>query len=379
MKEENKTLFKLSKTGAILQFIVIAREIEDGSVLITRKGQINGATQEDIEPMYPKNVGRANETTPWQQSLLMHESKVNKLMDKGYKYIPEWEALEYSELARILLRLQGTDALGNNLPMLAQKDTTKIKYPGYAQRKYDGVRCVFKRIAGVITARSRRGKVFSALDHLCDLFDKYLPLGYELDGELYHHDRSLQQIVSLVKREQPATKEIGYRVYDLIGTDLPYQKRLMIIRRIVKRVNNPLIIVAPTYKVFSEDRVWKLFKKFREEGYEGAMWRDPNSLYECGTRSWGLIKIKDFDEGEFEITDVEEATGRDAGTAIFICETDEGEEFNVRPMGTRAVRAEYLDNFYDKYLGKYLTVRHQGWTDDGKPFHARGVIIRDYE
>jgi ATP-dependent DNA ligase len=138
------------------------------------------------------------------------------------------------------------------------------------------------------------------------------------------------------------------------------------------------LIYTPTYPVESMEQVDMLFNKWLAQGYEGAMWRDPDGPYEYGDRSWFLIKVKDFDEGEFEIIDVEEATGRDEGTAIFVCITDDEVEFNVRPMGTRAQRAEYLNNF-EAYEGKDLTVRHQGWTNEGKPFHARGVVIRDYE
>lgn len=376
MKENKITLFRLSKTGAILSFQVIAREVEDGAVLITRKGQLGGAEQEDIEPMYPKNVGRANETTPYQQTLIMYNSKIGKLRDKGYKDLGDSENLDIKSMRFRLELMEGTDANGLYLPMLAHKDTAKIT-AGFMQPKFDGVRAIIKKdLKGDLTIRSRRGKFFEHVDHLLDQMPDDLPNGTELDGELYHHDRSLQQIVSMVKREQPANQEIGFRAYDMMGDDR-YWERKKELSQIVDRAG-PQIIPTLTYKVDSEARAWELAKKFKKSGFEGGIWRDPNGLYEHA-RSWGLIKLKYQEEEEFEIVGVEEATGRDAGTAIFVCETESGEEFNVRPMGTREERREYLDNFDEKYLWAMLLVRFESWTDSGKPFHARGITIRDYE
>ena len=91
MKEEKTTLFKLGKRGEIRQFIVIARQIEDGAVLIARASQLGGKEIETIEPQYPKNVGSSNQTNPYQQALIMYRSKIGKLKDKGYKYLDNWE------------------------------------------------------------------------------------------------------------------------------------------------------------------------------------------------------------------------------------------------------------------------------------------------
>jgi len=357
-------------------FEVIVQKVFDGAVLITRKGLVDGAIQEDIEPQYPKNVGRANETSPLNQAAIMARSKVNKLKDKGYKELDD--TMSYQSITQYLMSVEGTDANNNLLPMLAQKDTDKITFPGYLQRKLDGLRCIArKNLTHEDSMRSRYGKFWPTLSHILESLPR-LPSNWEYDGEIYHHDRSLQQINSMVKREQPSNLELGYRIYDIMGTGLPYKTRKSLLHKFLmkNRKDRPHIGRVKSYRVHSFGEVDTLFEQFREEGYEGAMWRDPYGLYENGRRSWGLIKYKDFEEEDFEIVGVEEATGRDVGTAIFACITDDGKEFTVRPMGTRAVRREYLDNFEDKYLGELLTVRFQNWTDEGKPFHHRGVVVR---
>jgi DNA ligase 1 len=325
------------------------------------------------------NVGRANETTPEQQAELRLISRVNKLKDKGYKEFPVYgEELQYDQILKSLKGLKGTDANGLKLPMLAQKDIQKITFPGYLQRKYDGMRGILYWDGDSLKIRSRNGKVLSNLEHILE-YAKDLPKDWQLDGELYAHGYNLQSIVSLTKRKQKDTLKIKYRVYDIILEGTPYEERYFLLRDwYMENQAREAILLVATVGVSDWETVWDLFNKYRAKGYEGAMWRDPNMDYEAGERSWGLIKIKDFLEEDFEIIGVKEATGRDQGTAIFTCITLDGAEFDVRPMGTRETRRDYLDNF-EEYEGKLLTVRFQSWTGDGKPFHARGIIIRDYE
>ena len=381
-REDTITLFKLSKTGSILHFEVISKKIQDGATLVTRKGKLGGAMQEDIKPMYPVNVGRANETTPWQQCQIMADSKILDLRDKSYKIVLGWEEMSITWLYQVLLATRGTDYTGRLRPQLAQKDIKKIKLPGYLQRKFDGMRCKENTELGVGYTWSKYGRPLMNLQHIIDDLPQ-LPDGWFYDGELYCHGRSLQQIVSMVKTASPENLKIGYRVYDLIGTGLTYEIRKKVLRRYMRKAG-PSVTRVKTYTVRTWDEIDAFFKRFKEEGYEGAMWRDPKGLYESGERSWGMIKVKDFKEKEFTVIDVNEAVGRDAGTALFVCITDDedpiaGVEFDVRPMGTREVRAEYLDNFYEKYEGKPLTVRFQHYSDGGKPSHARGIVFRTYE
>jgi hypothetical protein len=102
----------------------------------------------------PKNVGKANETTPAEQAESEFDSMIKKQMDKNY--LPE--GVEVSE-----------DKLP--LPMLAQKFSerkSKIAWPAYVQPKYNGMRMAFD---GEF-AQSRGGKpiIPEVVQHL--KFDK---------------------------------------------------------------------------------------------------------------------------------------------------------------------------------------------------------------
>jgi DNA ligase-1 len=85
-----------------------------------------------------------------------------------------------------------------------------------------------------------------------------------------------------------------------------------------------------------------------------------------------------FQDAEYKIIGVKEATGNDKGTGVLICCDDSGNEFAVRPRGTREYRKDLLCNF-DNYKSKFLTVRFQNLSSQNIPRFGVGITIRDYE
>lgn len=383
-KEVN--LFKLNRGGALMNFhIMIDWRIDQGTpcyCVTTQKGLVNGAMQEDIYPIREgKNIGRANETNALQQALTMFNSIFNKQRDKGYVDITTHDN-SYDTIYKIAKGNSGKDASGNLKPMLAYKTIKYIKFPCYCQRKYDGIRCFISwGEDGKLHLSSRNGKEFEHLDHIkVDLLKRelvaILKLDEILDGELYSHTMNFQQIISAVKKEQPQNKEIKLRAYD-VANDHKQDRRLRRLKTICKHAG-PSIEYCPTYKVNNLEEAKALFAIFIEEGYEGMILRNEDSYYEFGTRSHNLAKYKEFDEEEFEIIAVHEATGRDIGTGVFELITKSGNTFRARPIGSRKVRREYLTN-RDYYIGKIGTVKYQGLSDTGIPRFPIFKTCRDYE
>jgi DNA ligase-1 len=208
-----------------------------------------------------------------------------------------------------------------------------------------------------------------------------------LDGELYAHGLGFQAIVSAVKnRRKVAASSLRYHVYDLIDAKgvktLGYAKRHAILRRVVEAHPAWRVELVPTERARSAADVERLMERWHErEGYEGVMVRDSSdaAVYEPGKRSATLLKLKRFDDAEFEIVDVETAAGKDAGTAVFVCRVANTLlTFRARPLGTLAERRKMLIG-RSKLIGKPLTVRYQGLTDDGIPRFPVGVAVRVYE
>ena len=129
-----------------------------------------------------------------QQINLQMESRLSRMLDKGYK------------ATREAAQEGPTNQLGLPLPMKAHP-IQKVSVPAFTrawmQRKYNGHRCMITRHDGRIIAYSIKGKIIDTVDHILSLLASALPEGVVLDGELYVHGKSLQAISSLIKRAQP--------------------------------------------------------------------------------------------------------------------------------------------------------------------------------
>jgi DNA ligase-1 len=147
---------------------------------------------------------------------------------------------------------------------------------------------------------------------------------------------------------------------------------------VAKSLSNPHYEYVETFSVKKHTDMNGFHKMFMQQGYEGTMIRDKDSMYEVGQRSNYLLKHKDFQTEEYEITGAKTGHGRDADAVVWVCKTQDDREFTVRPEGTIIQREEDYKN-HKKYIGKMLTVRFQNLTALGVPRFPVGVVIRDYE
>lgn len=392
---EFPTLYALSKTGAIRVYnivVTINNENKTATITTTKQSKIGGKETIDTY-VFDKgvNIGKANETTYLEQALLEAESRFRKQKDLGYSEEMPSDDTVYN-----------TDASGNMKPMLAiSYDETKIQFPCVCQPKYDGVRCLtFEDENGEIHLLSRKGKEY-IIPHIKQWANEHKYL-LPLDGELYNHkELTFQEIVSAVKKESETTSRLSYVVYDIpvenmkfaSMTTFPYtcsdyETDCTIVYPGPNRLNRLCLINELPDKgpiKISEYRICNSFDDIKhyhdecvEDGYEGIIIRNSDGIYEFGFKSSNLIKYKEFVDDEFDIIDVVEATGRDAGTAVFVCVTKDGKKFNVKPKGDKKLRSEYFSN-REKYINKKLTVKYQGLSDDGIPRFPSGIAIRDYE
>ena len=254
------------------------------------------------------------------------------------------------------------------LPMLANKWEDRKKYisePFYVQPKLDGVRLLVSKDGGI----SRTGKIIPGTE----ILGKGLVKGEYLDGEAYDPNMTFEELTSTFKTEPLKLKFHVFDYFDINNPALPFSDRMIHLRGI----KNPHYEVVETFEVDKHENMKGYHDMFMSQGYEGTMIRDRTSVYEIGKRSNYLLKYKDFRTDEYEIVDVKEGTGREKGTAIWVCKVGD-QHFSVRPEGTLEVRKKFLVE-KDKYIGKQLTVRYQNLTALGIPRFPVGVAIRDYE
>ena len=281
-------------------------------------------------------------------------------------------------------------------PMLAHKyNPDKADYPAYIQPKLDGVRCVFTKDG----AYSRTGKEFKNVDHIKKdlkvVFDRYPNI--ILDGELYNHGLKddFEKIISLVRKTKPtqehrdeAEKLVQYHIYDTISSmNFTYEKRLNKIIEIIAEstysglfLDSDILQLSLTARVNNFEEATKYHQKFLEDGYEGSIYRNINGIYK-NTRSWDLMKFKDFEDSEATIVGYETGKGKRTGTiGKFIMQDDEGVEFGCPPGKGYDYKdlAGMLDNIHD-YIGQRATFTYFQRTQAGSYRHPLYKCIRNYE
>ena len=364
------TIYMQAKDGKVKQWEIWATEFPGLGLnltiasVTTRYGIVGGNFQTNERRITEgKNVGRSNETTPYEQACLEAESKWKKKVDKGY-----------------VEDISGKSDV--RLPMLAQKFTKvkhHIQYPALCQPKLNGVRCFAKKVSNTgMDYSSRKGKSFNdTLGHLTPHLLPSMYVGEIFDGEIYVHGWTFQQIIRAVKKHRKESLELEYHVYDVADETIENDKRIWQIKSILRwDVNTPVIPVG-TDIAMSENDVYTYHDKYVQEGYEGVMIRNYAGMYVFNHRSLDLQKYKEFIDEEFEIVSVKDGEGLEEGCAIFEVENAEN-RFWVRPRGSRKLRRKWLDDI-ENIIGKELTVRYQCLSEDGIPIFPVGICIRDYE
>ena len=93
------------------------------------------------------------------------------------------------------------------------------------------------------------------------------------------------------------------------------------------------------------------------------MLRNKKGSYQQDTRSYNLQKYKSFDDSEYQVVSFKDGVGKEKDAVIWIFKTSENKTFDARPIGSILERKKIYKNAND-YIGKFITVKHFGLTDD---------------
>ena len=366
-------------TGKTKVWSIEVRHQDGNGVIVTTHGQQDGKMQINEKIISEgKNVGKKNETTPFDQAVSEARAAWTKKRESNYTPIDEAEEDDEDD------EVGGGRGKGMDetvpLPMLAHdynKRGKSIQYPCFVQKKFDGTRCVAIPQKGLF---SRNRKSYPHLDHIKEEINK-LPPNMILDGELYSDTLTFQEIVGLVKKEtlkagdQEKQLHIQFHVYDLIN-EAPYVQRYANLQLLFRRYKFKHLVLVKTENCESEEKMKEMHAEYVAEGYEGIMLRNKEGLY-SNARSAHLQKYKEFFDTEAKIVGFKSGEGLDQNCIIWILEY-QGKTFSCRPRGTREERMEQFKNGSD-YIGKLMTVRYQELTDDGLLRFPVAICIRDYE
>lgn len=323
----------------------------------------------------PKNVGRSNETTSYQQTMLEAKSAWQKKKDTGYT-----EIIDDVDTAVTYVK-----------PMLAKEygeHKHKLVYPVFAQPKLDGMRA----ITAVSTMTSRNGKPIISAPHiplaLARVWREYPDLVF--DGELYadKFKEDFNKIISLAKKTKPTVDDLNesvehlqYWIYDLVIPGMSFDERynmLLTVFNQFRLMEHPSLVLVQTVRVANEGFLNICYEQWLEQGMEGQMVRVRDAEYQ-NKRTADLLKRKEFKEDEFHILDVEEGIGNKSGMAgNVVLVLPDGRTFSANVMGGVEFSRELLIRKAEA-IGKLATIKFFNYTPDGIPRFPHMKSIRDYE
>jgi DNA ligase-1 len=353
-----ETLYSRDKHGHVVIWTVSTHSTTSdttGPWIVKRVWGVEGGKMQETNLLVPE--GKVKRTVE-QQAELQARSFWNKRKDKG-------DVEDPSQLDNQVI-----------LPMLAhswdKRGNPDAVYD--LQPKLDGVRAMYNYEKGFIT---RMGKKITSVPHL---ENHNISARTWLDGELYTRKMTFEELSGCVRRSTPSEncKVLHFHVFDcylLDNPDATWRERLKYLETL-QWVNG--FELVPTLRNVHGTKVDPMVDEYMKYGYEGVIARNPDGVYCLNERSASLIKHKRFQDQEYLIVGAQEGKGRDVGTIIWECTTQEGDRFTVRPEGTQEYRRELWAN-WKEHVGKKLTVRYQELTRTGVPRFPVGVALRDYE
>jgi len=381
---------------------------EDQAALWTVETGIEGGRLIAKENIFTEGKGGR---TPYEQACSEAQSK-HELKIKKDKYVEDYSALEETENVEY------------PAPMLAKKYAPKKhRFPMFIQPKMDGNRCLAKvtkdRVNRYVEMWSRSGNFFKDLGHieekLVEMANYFFSINPKLreiifDGELFTWAMPFKDLNGALKRIRKTPegtikqrekilrkngelhqlkKQAQFWWYDIAMLDVPEEERIN--KRIScaqacgikdgttqSTADECAVVNVETKLVKDMMRAESYHKRFREEGFEGSILRDPRGIYRFQARSEHLLKWKEFMDAEFKIIGANE-NEKMPGTCVFVCETDWGSTFSAMPKGSMKERAQMWEDFQanpEDFVGHLLTVEYFETFEDGTPRFPVAKAVR---
>jgi len=249
-----------------------------------------------------------------------------------------------------------------------ERRLAKWQPPYIVQPKYDGVRCraIPIKTGGYLLLSSEENPIFS-VPHINKALES-LSLGIELDGELYCHGMSFQDILSITSRTvnfHPDYRNIEYHIFDLAQENKPQMARIIDLDII--QLSHPLI-KAPFWLCYSLEDIMRVYDKLINMDYEGIIVRYLYALY-VRKRSVWVMKFKPKKEDNYAIIgcsqeiSIENVAKNSLGS--FICKSGDGDTFSVGTGFSKDTRRE-LWKKREELPGKICKVQYQHLTSGKK-------------
>ena len=352
------------------------------------------------------NRGKSNERNKLEQALVIARTLYLKKMDCGFQKNKKFD-FDAKKMAGV-----------KYFPMLVRKyedEKKHLKFPIYVQPKLDGARCVAflnknpddNPTEKNVIMYTRQKKEYNGFENIKNELLSALVEAWRydgsayIDGELYKHGLSLQDISGAVRN--PDRNDIGkykgikFHVFDIFYPHKPllqFKDRVGILNTLFEKTHN--VVKVPTVVAKTDSEQESMYKKFIQKKYEGVILRNMDSEYlthptknSRSIRSKFVLKRKMTYDDEFEVVGFKEGSkGRDKGAIIWICKTKTtNKTFSATPKNTTyKERYRLYESANDKdgkgfdklYKGRMMTVEYEDLSKDEVPLRAKAVGFRNH-
>ena len=194
-----------------------------------------------------------------------------------------------------------------------------------------------------------------------------------MDGELwagYGRFARASAIVRTAEADDPAWREISYRVFDLPGHGGDFDARVPAIRAVVAAIGDPWVVAVRQFHVADEAALHAALQRVLDKGGEGLVLHRGDVPYRAG-RGVGLLKVKPYEDAEAKVVAIRPGEGRLKGLMGAIeVRTPDGRRFAIGSGFSDAQRA------HPPAIGSWVTYRFNGLTKNGLPRFVRFLRMR---
>ena len=249
-----------------------------------------------------------------------------------------------------------------------EKRLLKYPTPYIIQPKFDGIRCRAIHISsGYILLSSEENIIFS-VPHINKQLNNS-KLTYELDGELYCHGMTFEEIISITSRTvniHPEHEKISFHIFDVINDESQLERLAWLEYRINLFFNN--LILTPYWLAENLEEVMKIYNGLINDDYEGMIVRNLYAPYER-KRSTNIMKFKPKKSDVYEIVGYVEELSNDGERKNTLgalkCVSGDGKTFNVG-TGFSANQRKLLWIKRYELLGYFAKIQYQHITSGNK-------------
>ena len=218
-----------------------------------------------------------------------------------------------------------------------EKRLLKWNPPYIVQPKLDGVRCravprdsMFQQLGYMLL--SSECHEITGVPHIVKALNTSGMWPQELDGELYRHGMSFEDIFSITSRTvalNPNYDTMQYHVFDFVMNKPQFQRMP---QNYIKKTFFDIIQPVEFYLCNNLDEVLKTYDKILESGYEGIIVRNIDGTY-LRRRSTSIMKFKPKKDDYYIITGYKEEISIDGfpkgRLGVLECASGDGNTFTV--------------------------------------------------